>query len=377
MTVQAGLRSVSKLDMPGWNAAATAAVNGRRPSQAPSPALALASLAEIEFRMGHWAAAHATAVEALGLAHSSLNSDATMHALARLALVEAGLGREAACRHHAEQASALAARHGSERCLIFSHAALGLLELALTRFDAAIALLAPLTWHAGPQTARLAADLAEALIRRGDRERAAHTVATLASQPRSLTVGRSLARCRGLLAPENEFEAHFARALDVPVGLEEPFERARTELCFGQRLRRAGWRIAARERLDFALATFERLGAVHWSATTRRELGASGTHARKRLDETRDELTSQECQVASLVAEGATNREAASQLFVSPKTIETHLSSIYRKLGVRSRTELARISLDDDATRASIPARSDEYRDSPDASPPRGREGCR
>jgi DNA-binding CsgD family transcriptional regulator len=305
-------------------------------------ALALASLAEVEFRLGDWQAAYASAVEALRVGQLSAQGDTTMDALSRLALVEAALGREDACRRHAEQALALAARHPSDSCQVLARQALGLLELGLGRLDAAVGWLQPLAQGSNPVAGGWASDLAEALIRRGDHERAADALAALAAHAEDFTVRRALERCGGLIAPDDEFEAHFARALDCGGHLEEPFERARTELCYGQRLRRAGRRHAAREHLRAALATFERLGAALWSETARRELGASGERARRRVDLTRDELTAQERQVAQIVAEGATNRETATRLFVSTKTIETHLGRIYRKLGVRSRTELAR-----------------------------------
>ena len=119
-----------------------------------------------------------------------------------------------------------------------------------------------------------------------------------------------------------------------------PFERARTELCYGERLRRARRRAEARGQLHAALETFERLGAQPWANRARNELRATGETARR--DRTAsDELTLQELQVALRVAQGATNREAAAALFLSPKTVEAHLSRIYSKLRVRSRTELA------------------------------------
>jgi DNA-binding CsgD family transcriptional regulator len=151
-----------------------------------------------------------------------------------------------------------------------------------------------------------------------------------------------VARCRGLLAGGDEFEAYFHRALGWHEGVTCPFERARTELCFGERLRRARRRSQAREPLRRALVTFEALGAEPWAERTRVELRATGERVRPRTHETIDRLTPQELQVSLLIAEGATNREAAATLFVTPKTIETHLHHIYKKLGIRSRVELAR-----------------------------------
>jgi DNA-binding NarL/FixJ family response regulator len=94
-------------------------------------------------------------------------------------------------------------------------------------------------------------------------------------------------------------------------------------------------------RLDAALTDFEDIGAASWAERARVELRASGERARRRVPDTRGDLTPQELQVAALVTEGLTNREIATRLFLSPKTIETHLRHAFQKLGVRSRTELA------------------------------------
>ena len=122
-----------------------------------------------------------------------------------------------------------------------------------------------------------------------------------------------------------------------------PFERARTELAWGERLRRSGRRTEARERLNRALRIFDRLGAAPWAERARGELRASGQSVLTPEQRAEDALTPQELQVAAIVAGGATNREAAAALFLSVKTIEFHLRHVYRKLGIRSRTELARV----------------------------------
>src|SRR5205085_10613021 len=95
------------------------------------------------------------------------------------------------------------------------------------------------------------------------------------------------------------------------------------------------------EPLRAALETFERLGADPWAERARVELGASGETARRRDPSAAGRLTPQELQVALVVAQGATNREAGAALFLSPKTIDAHLGRIYRKLDIRSRTQLA------------------------------------
>ena len=145
-----------------------------------------------------------------------------------------------------------------------------------------------------------------------------------------------------MLADDRGFDAHFIAALGRHERVPNPFEQARTELCYGERLRRAGRRTEARRLLRAALTAFDRLDAEPWAQKAIAELRASGERARRRTPDTADQLTPQERQVAALVAEGATNREVAAALFVSPKTIETHLAHVYRKLGLRSRAQLAR-----------------------------------
>ena len=149
------------------------------------------------------------------------------------------------------------------------------------------------------------------------------------------------ARCRGLLT-ENGFEPCFDEALALHALTPDEFERACTQLAYGARLRRARKRRRAREELRAALDTFAPLGAEPWVALAQGELAATGETARRRDASTLDELTPQELHIAQLLAAGRTTREAAAALFLSPKTIEYHLRSIYRKLGVNSRSDLSR-----------------------------------
>ena len=123
-------------------------------------------------------------------------------------------------------------------------------------------------------------------------------------------------------------------------GTGNVFECARTRLCYGERLRRANRRRDARRELGAALDTFEHLRAAPWADRARRELRASGERRRASTPEARDELTPQERQIATLAAEGRTNREIGALLFLSPRTIETHLGRVFRKLGIADRNAL-------------------------------------
>jgi DNA-binding CsgD family transcriptional regulator len=147
-------------------------------------------------------------------------------------------------------------------------------------------------------------------------------------------------RCRGLVAAARGAVDDAASLLEEAVAQHEHagdrFGQARAQLAFGVVRRRQRQKRDARDAIGAALAGFERLGAATWIAKARAELGRIG--GRKRVEG----LTAAERRVAALVAEGRTNREVAAALFLGERTVETHLSHVYAKLGVRSRAELAR-----------------------------------
>jgi DNA-binding CsgD family transcriptional regulator len=305
----------------------------------------------LDFREDRWTRSLARAGEAAELAGELSQLATRAWALAVLARTEAARGQASNCRIHAAEADRLTrALDLGLHALISS--ALGLLELGLGDHRAAAEQLERCAQAAEaydlacPPVVPYEADLVEALRadgREGDAHAATERLQRRAERSQSRWGLAAAARCRGILAPEGHFETEFQTALELHAGAAATFERARTELSYGERLRRARRRADARSQLASALATFERLEAVPWIERGRRELLASGYTARKRSDPTAvDQLTSQELRVALIIADGATIREAALQLFLSPKTIEAHLGRAYRKLGVNNRAQLAR-----------------------------------
>ncbi len=326
-------------------------IEGARAKSAPSVLpYTLTGLAELDFRTGGWARAYANAAEAVALARETEQPAALSFALAGLARIEAAQGRGDDCRLHVREALDLAEGGvGAGAAVVYAAAADGLLALGQGRIEDAIP---PLTRVAEevkahglvlPTVLHWAPDLIEALARAGRRDEALALQAEFEAAA-ELSLGAwaigAAARCRGLLA-EDGFEDDFARAIELHDALGAPFDVARSQLCLGERLRRNRQRKEARAVLRSAIDRFERLGAVPWAERANAELRASGEIVQPGAVIATHELTPQELQVALAVAQGATNKEAGAALFLSPKTIEAHLGRVYRKLGIRSRTELA------------------------------------
>jgi DNA-binding CsgD family transcriptional regulator len=203
------------------------------------------------------------------------------------------------------------------------------------------------------------ADAIEAYLHVGRPDEAARWLESFATQARDSGWPWALARSAhlaALSADAGSYEGCFEEALDHHEQARQPFLRARTELAYGERLRREGLRRQSRDHLRAALAAFEMLGAAPWAEQAAAQLRATGEQVRPRSDRDTSALTQQELQIALVVAGGATNKEAAAQLFLSPKTIEKHLGSTYAKLGLRSRADLARIFAAREQENASIAA---------------------
>jgi DNA-binding CsgD family transcriptional regulator len=311
----------------------------------------LAVLSELDFRTGNFAAAYAAGTESVRLAGETGQSSGASYSLVTLARVEAVQGRDTDCRTHARAAIELARTHGLGSIFNYAAAAIGLLELGRGRPAEALVHLEKTAQgfreqgSIEPNLIQWQPDYIESLARTrrtDDAARALEAFEREAERTNRAWAKATAARCRGCLSQEDS-AADFRRALELHESSPSPFEIARTQLCYGEALRRQRQRVEAREVLHQALHTFERLGAEPWAGRAHAELSATGEKARRRDVAATRALTPQELQVALAVGGGATNREAAAQLFLSPRTVEAHLSSAYRKLGARSRTELVRI----------------------------------
>jgi DNA-binding CsgD family transcriptional regulator len=150
-----------------------------------------------------------------------------------------------------------------------------------------------------------------------------------------------LARSRALLADDADAEASYDAAIGHLAGTSVRTELARAHLLYGEWLRRQKRRNDARAQLRTACDMFEAMGAAAFARRTRAELLAVGDRPRQPAQRPGPDLTPQEAQVCRLAAEGATNAEIATHLFVTTSTVEYHLSKAFRKLGITSRRQIA------------------------------------
>jgi DNA-binding CsgD family transcriptional regulator len=312
---------------------------------------ALMLLAELEVRAGRWQLAdeHARQALELTLGTDIWNAEAAGHWIQ--ALVDAHLGRVESARAHAETGRSQAEKLGDLAYATRCAHVLGFVDLSVGDAQAAVRHLAPLPANEAQLGIREPAhfcvgpDLAEALVLTGDLLAARTVQEELEARGRKL--GRTWAvatalRCRGLIAAvegrSDDALADLTEAVALHADVPQPFDRARTLLVLGTAQRRAKQRADARVSLEAALAVFEELGAALWADRARAEIARLG--GRRARDG--DELTETERRIAELAADGRSNREIAGELFVSERTVEANLTRAYRKLGVRSRTELAR-----------------------------------
>jgi DNA-binding CsgD family transcriptional regulator len=227
--------------------------------------------------------------------------------------------------------------------------ALGFIELSVGRPDACTAWLDPLRLkltaggYVEPGLYRFLPDQVEALVQLGQTDTAEEVLAPFESAAVRLDRRWAVAtarRCRGLISSargDQEGAVDLLKeSLRLSENLGQPFEVARTALALGTVARRGRRRSVARDALRHAVDLFERLGPGRWAERARRELDRVGLRP-----SSSNELTETELRITELVATGRRNPEIARVLFMSRKTVEAHLTSMYRKLGIHSRAELA------------------------------------
>jgi DNA-binding CsgD family transcriptional regulator len=288
------------------------------------------------------------AMAGLLIAEADSIAEATGTRLARYAAVvlECYRGREVQARALIEiemgNASAAGQGYGIQVCQWVS----AVLDISLGRYEKALidarraSEQAPELWT----SAWVLAEVVEAATRTGETGVAGEALESLAE---ATSVGENdwglgvLARSLALLSEGEAAEASYREAIERLSRIQLRPELARAHLLYGEWLRRSRRRSDAREQLRTAHDQFTLIGMEAFAERARVELQATGERARRRTADALDQLTPQEVQIARLVADGHTNREIASKLFISPSTVEYHLGKAFRKLGVKSRTELA------------------------------------
>jgi DNA-binding CsgD family transcriptional regulator len=314
--------------------------------------VALANLALAESVQGLWPEATANATEGLRLARETGQPATAGYFLSMLAWIAAHQGRAEDCRRLAEEALAIASpRRLAAVVAAFASWTLALLDLAEGWPMGAMERLRAV---GGPQHPTAHATIAllatGTLVEAAARANAVGGLGTevarferWAAWDRRPWTQVTARRCRALISQGEEAERSFRAALATDGLADLPQELARTELLYGEWLRRERRKADARTHLRAALALFERLGATPWAERAGNELRASGQTARQRVPGTRDQLTPQELQIARLAGRGLTNQQIAEQLFMSRHTVGYHLHKIYAKLGIASRAELRQL----------------------------------
>ncbi|MGQ4719155.1 LuxR C-terminal-related transcriptional regulator [Streptomyces anulatus] len=319
---------------------------------------ALEHLAYAELRAGRHAGARAHALEGLHAARRTGQPNSSAHLHAVLALAASVEGPAEACAAHGDAALAGAGPHGLAQAVTLATWARARADLASGRPGEAAARLAPLV-GTGPARGHFAARMlavpcwVEAAVLGGrlpeesrELQAAVDEFASWAARTADPGAPAQLARCRALLAPDDEADARYAEALAHHGRAGGDFERARTQLLYGQWLRRRRRTREARGPLRDALVAFQRCSARAWADRAAGELRAAGEPAGVRRDAADGPLaalTPQQLRIARYVAEGSTNREVALRLSLSPRTVDHHLRNVFAALGIRSRTELARL----------------------------------
>jgi DNA-binding CsgD family transcriptional regulator len=304
--------------------------------------LTLSTRAGVELYAGNLADASALVDEATAVTEATDGRNVPYASLALAAF----RGREPDASRLIQTTTEDFLARGEGMGLTLAHWATAYLHNGLARYDTALAAAE----HAAEDPHELwfspwtMVELVEAATRSGHHDRAADALKVLSMTTRAsgTTWAQGIESRSGALLAEGEAaEILYRDAIDHLRPTRLLVDLARTHLLYGEWLRREQRRIDARTELRRAHELFSEFGMEAFAERARIELVATGEHARKRTVETLGELTPQESQISRLAAKGHTNREIASQLFISPKTVEYHLRKVFRKLGVKSRTQLA------------------------------------
>lgn len=237
-----------------------------------------------------------------------------------------------------------ATRRGEGATVGLAQVTLAYLHNGLGNYDAALAAATPPCEHDELAHSSVALpELVEAAVRAGQSERASAAADHLTSRASASGTQWALgmaARSRALTSTGPVAEEHYREAIERLGSCRMAAHLARAHLVYGEWLRREGRRQDAREQLRTAHMLLSDMGADGFAERAARELRATGENPRKRTAQPTDALTAQELHIARLVATGATNREVGAQLFLSPRTIEAHLRSIFNKLDITSRRQI-------------------------------------
>ncbi len=322
--------------------------DGPRDGAAGSAIDATVLLAFDAFAAGRWDEACRLAGQGQALGASSGHEALPMLARAVPALVAACRGDEAACRDHTGRMLGWAAPRGAR--LVHHHAVHARVLAALGRGDAetayhdACTVARPGIVEADGPGSRMVVDLVEAAVRTQRHDEAeAHVRAAREAGVAGVSARAALAVTvsAALVVQGDDARSRFEQALAVPGAQRWPFDAARARLAYGEHLRRSRATLAARQQLTAALATFRALGADPWVARAESELRAAGHRVTRARGAVPTVLSHQERTVAGLAATGATNRQIGERLGLSPRTVGSHLTRVFQKLGVTSRAGLA------------------------------------
>ncbi len=304
---------------------------------------ALLALAAAETREGRFSAARERYAELVEIT-AAIGGLTAFYELLDVELV-AWEGDEAVARPKIAALLEAAAATGAGACVLQAQMATTVLELGLGRYTEALAAARAAAELQAPSWSNFALPLiVEAAMRCGEKDLAVRALEEIEVRAQASPTPYALGlmwRCRALTSGDEGTAEAFDRAIDAFGKSPCRTELARTRLQYGEWLRRRKQRAVAREQLRTSYQMFESMGASAFAERARVELRATGETARRREVDAAADLTARELQIARLAADRLTSREIASQLFISPHTVEYHLKKIFQKLGVGSRRALA------------------------------------